>query len=228
MNRIVLTQIYKQFRSARNSRGSIFGSLRSGLIRPQINYSHDVLNIANLVFKKSEIVGIVGKNGSGKTTLLRIVSSIYPPTKGTIETQGHIVSLIGLRLGLRDRLTVTENIFLFSHLFHNPSPDTTAILCFADLQSYQNSYTYELSQGMLQRLALSIAFHANPDILLLDEVLEGSDEQFRRKAYKKIQAFAKAGATIIFTTHEPEIVSSLATRIITLEKGRIVSDKISK
>jgi ABC-type polysaccharide/polyol phosphate transport system ATPase subunit len=67
--------------------------------------------------RKGEIVGIIGENGSGKSTLLRVIAGIYRQDEGKIITNGKIISLINLRVGLQDRLTMKDNIFLVSSFF---------------------------------------------------------------------------------------------------------------
>ena len=76
-----------------------------------------VLDNISLNLKRGEVLGIIGDNSSGKTTLLRIISGIYQKDSGEIKTDGKILSLIGWGMGLKQRLTVKENIYLFGSLF---------------------------------------------------------------------------------------------------------------
>ncbi|MDP3027430.1 MAG: ATP-binding cassette domain-containing protein, partial [Nanoarchaeota archaeon] len=130
--------------------------------------------------EKGEIVGIIGENGSGKSTLLRVIAGIYDKDEGKIITRGKIISVINLRVGLQDRLTMKDNIYLCCSLFGLSQKDIkknfSLIVEFTELENFVNTKIYQFSEGMKQRLAFSIAIHCNPDILLLDEVFEVGDE----------------------------------------------------
>src|SRR5689334_10219817 len=77
----------------------------------------EVITEVSLEARRGEIIGITGKNGSGKTTLLSTIGGIYQPSSGSLYTNGHIISAIGFISGLKDRLTVEENIYLCCALY---------------------------------------------------------------------------------------------------------------
>ncbi|MGV8152510.1 MAG: ABC transporter ATP-binding protein [Candidatus Nanoarchaeia archaeon] len=183
-----------------------------------------VLDGVSFSVKKGEIFGIIGKNGSGKSTLLRILSGIYIG-KGEVHLEGKLVSLIGLGAGMQDRLTARENIFLVGSLFGMGQKDIqekfSSIIEFAELEEFVDTKLYQFSSGMLQRLAFSIAIHTNPDILLLDEVFEVGDEEFKKKSSEKIKELAKCGASVVFVSHELERIEKYCDRVLWLDKGKI-------
>ena len=139
--------------------------------------------------EKGEIVGIIGENGSGKSTLLRLIAGIYRQDEGSIIANGKIISVISLVIGLHPRLTLKDNIFLVGSFFGLSQKEIkekfNSIIEFAELENFVNTKIYQFSEGMKARLAFSIAIHCTPDILLLDEVFEVGDENFRKKSAEK-------------------------------------------
>jgi len=173
-----------------------------------------------------EVVGIVGENGSGKSTLLRIIAGIYDRDGGEVKTKGKIIPLINLNIGLMDRLTMEDNIYLCCGLFGLSRKETKrsfdSIVEFSELINFVNTKIYQFSEGMKQRLSFSIAVHCNPDILLLDEVFEVGDEDFKIKSANKIKDFVKSGVTVLLVSHELQLIERYCDRAIWLDKGSIV------
>jgi len=175
--------------------------------------------------EKGEIVGIIGENGSGKSTLLRTIAGIYKQDEGRIITNGKIISLINLVVGLHPRLTMKDNIFLVSSFFGLSQKEITqkfnSIVEFAELENFVNTKIYQFSEGMKARLAFSISIHCNPDILLLDEVFEVGDESFRKKSAEKIKELVKKGAIALLVSHNLNMIEKYCNKIILMEKGKI-------
>ena len=179
-----------------------------------------------------EIIGVIGENGSGKSTLLRIIAGIYDKSGGEVKTEGKIVSLINLYIGLRERLTMEDNIYMCSSLFGLSAKEAKkrfdSIVEFSELRDFVNTKIYQFSEGMKQRLAFSIAIHCDPDIFLIDEVFEVGDEEFKIKSVNKIKEFLGNGATVLLVTHELWMVEKYCNRAIRIDKGRIVKDGNSR
>ncbi|MEK6822760.1 MAG: ATP-binding cassette domain-containing protein, partial [Nanoarchaeota archaeon] len=114
-----------------------------------------------------EIVGLIGRNGSGKSTLLRVIAGIYRKDAGTVRTRGKVISIINLTVGLQDRLTVRDNVFLCCALFGLSTRQIRSrfgdIIAFSELAAYEDVKTYSLSEGMKQRLAFSMAVFMDAD-----------------------------------------------------------------
>ena len=176
----------------------------------------------------NEIIGIMGSNGSGKSTLLRTMAGIYKHDGGLIETNGKIVSLIGLVPGFKDRLTMRENIFLVGAFFELSAKEVkikfNSIVEFSGLEKFVETKLYQFSSGMMERLAFSIAVHAKPDILLLDEVFEVGDPDFKRKSALRIIELARGGCIVVLVSHNPDLVKKYCTRAIFMSKGRVIND----
>ena len=186
------------------------------------------LRDVSLTIRKGEKVGIIGPNGAGKTTLFNIITGITSPSKGSLYVKGKIVSLIELEAGFHPELTGEENIYL-NGLIMGMTKDKIAsnmkkIIDFADIGEFINSPMYTYSKGMTLRLGFSVAVHADPDILALDENISVGDEDFREKSLKKIQEFFKLKKTIIVSSHYLNYVRKSCDRTIWLDGGKIIMD----
>jgi ABC-type polysaccharide/polyol phosphate transport system ATPase subunit len=225
MERIIINNISKKFRIGCNRNTSFLAKTLSFFSGKEAKRTIDVLKNVSIKVNPGEIVGIIGDNGSGKSTLLRIIAGIYEPDSGEIIIRGKTVSLINLSAGLKERLTMKENIFLVSSLFGLSYSEIkkkfNSIVSFSELNSFLNTKLYQFSSGMLQRVAFSVAVHSNPDILLLDEVFEVGDENFRKKSAEKIKKLVTEGCSAILVSHDKEIIKKYCDRVVWLEEGKI-------
>ena len=175
--------------------------------------------------KKGEVLGIIGKNASGKTTLLRIIAGIMQPDSGEVHVRGSVTSLINLSVGLQPRLIVRDNVYLACALLGMSREEThqkfDAIITFGGLEKYVNMYPYQLSNGMNQRLAFSIAIHTEPEILLLDEVFSAGDIGFRKKATKAMRSLITSHVTVVMVSHDLNRIRKLCNHVIWLHEGSI-------
>lgn len=193
---------------------------------------HDitVLSDINIIIKKGEVVGIVGQNGAGKSTLLKMITGITSPTKGQIEINGKISSLLELGTGFNNDFTGLENIYLNSSFLQRTKVEIDAslqdIITFADIGDYINEPLKTYSSGMKARLAFAIAISVNPDILIIDEVLSVGDVFFREKCFRKFNEFKERGITILFVTHSMDQIVKHTTRAFMLHKGKLVWEGI--
>lgn len=182
----------------------------------------------HLTVQKGEKVGVVGPNGSGKTTLLKIIAGITAPTTGSVATHGSIVSLIDLEAGFHPDLTGFENIFLNGMVLGMTKRDIRrlipSIIRFADIGQFIDAPLFTYSEGMKLRLSFAVAVHANPDILILDESLSIGDENFQKKAMRRIEGLFQKGTTILVVSHWTEFIKTHCTRILLLHKGKIRAD----
>jgi ABC-type polysaccharide/polyol phosphate transport system ATPase subunit len=187
--------------------------------------SFTALNNINLTIYEGEKIGIIGANGSGKTTFLKIVSGISTPSKGKVFTHGKIVSLIDLSAGFHPDLTGHENIFLNGLVIGMSKNDIKSkyrqIIDFADIGGFIDAPLYTYSEGMKLRLAFSIAIHADPDILTLDEGVAAGDKWFRKKAEKRLKEFFKK-KTVLLVSHWTQILKENCQKFIIFEKGQIL------
>ncbi len=231
IERIIVKNLWKKFNIGVNSEQSILGRIISFLSGKEQRKEFSVLKDISFTAKSGEIIGIIGRNGAGKSTLLRVIAGIYPKDDGKIIINGKLVSVIGMDTGLDLRLSMRDNIFLCcSILGLNPQEikkKFNEIVKFTGLESFVDTKLYQFSSGMLSRLTFSIIVHSvasNPDILLLDEIFEVGDQDFKKKCEDKIRELTKQGAAVFITGHNEEILSKLCSRFIWIEKGKMIGD----
>ena len=181
------------------------------------------LKDVSLKVKKGESWGLIGTNGSGKSTLLKTISGILKPYKGTVTTKGSIAPLIELGAGFDGNLTGRENIYLngmvLGHSRKFMDEHFDEIVQFANLKKFLDSPIKNFSSGMKARLGFSVATVVNPDILIVDEVLEVGDYNFRRRCQERMQQMLAGGTTLLFVSHNIQTVKNLCDNAIWLDKG---------
>lgn len=196
-------------------------------------YSRDFYALKNISFniKKGESVGIIGKNGAGKSTLLKIITGVLNPTSGDVKVNGKIAALLELGAGFNIEMTGIENIYLNGALMGFTKEEINKkvddILEFADIGDfvYQPVKTY--SSGMLVRLAFAVQTQIRPDILIVDEALAVGDALFQKRCFQKINDLIAKGTTILFVSHDQEIIRTMTDRAIFLVNGEIKEQGLS-
>ncbi|WP_162343339.1 ABC transporter ATP-binding protein [Cyclobacterium salsum] len=175
---------------------------------------------------QGDILGIVGSNGSGKSTLLKILSRIVRPTSGTVRGKGKVNSLLEIGTGFNWDLTGRENIFISGYFLGMKKQEIQQcfdeIVAFSGVERFIDTPVKHYSSGMYMRLAFSVAAHLEPDILIVDEVLAVGDAEFQTKCLKKMEeASHLQGRTILFVSHDAQVVSNLCHKALWLDKGEI-------
>ncbi len=186
--------------------------------------------------KKGERLGVLGLNGAGKSTLLKIICGVYKPSEGSVTHKGVIAPLLELGAGFDQQYTGRENIFLYGSVLGYSKKyleeKYDEIVAFSELEKFIDVPLKNYSSGMKARLGFSIATIADPDILILDEVLSVGDAKFRKKSEKKIMDMFERGVTVIFVSHSLEQVQRLCDKAILLQKGTLIAEgdieKVSK
>ena len=176
--------------------------------------------------RQGEAVGIIGRNGAGKSTLLKLLSRITEPTKGRIELEGRVASLLEVGTGFHPELTGRENIFLNGAILGMRRAEIRKkfdeIVAFAEVEKFLDTPVKHYSSGMYMRLAFAVAAHLEPEILIVDEVLAVGDAAFQKKCLGKMQDVStKEGRTVLFVSHNMAAVRSLCSRSILLDGGKI-------
>lgn len=189
---------------------------------------------ASLEVEKGELIAVIGHNGAGKSTLLKILSSWLLPDSGHVLVDGinlknrlAVVRKIGFvpeTPNLFDFFTVGYNLRLFARLFQIPFQRIEEILKAFNLLPFRDNKVQVLSKGLKQRVSIGRTLLADPPVLLFDEPTSGIDFDMTKEIYRLLTEFHRAGKTIIFTSHRPEEIKTLATRIIVLHQGDMVFD----
>lgn len=199
---------------------------KSTLLGLQESFStNPVLYPLTLSINKSEVIGIIGRNGAGKSTLLKLISGILKPSTGTIELEGRVASLLELGSGFNPNFTGRENIYTYSRILDFSKSKITRemddIIEFSGLAEYIDKPLKTYSNGMVSRLAFTVATKVEPDIIIIDEALSVGDAQFRQKSFNKIKSLQQDGVTLIFCSHSLYQIELLCTKVIWLEKGHV-------
>ncbi len=187
-----------------------------------------VLDDINLNISKGETVALIGVNGSGKSTLLKLMTKIIYPTKGEINTNGKLTSLLELGAGFHPDFTGRENIYFNASIFGLTKKQIDErlddIIEFSELGDFIDNPVRTYSSGMYMRLAFSVAINVDADILLVDEILAVGDQHFQDKCIAKMKELQNEGKTMVFVTHSLGIVRDFCTRAVWLCDGKIKMD----
>lgn len=193
--------------------------------------THDKFNAVDDVsftVAEGEAIGLMGLNGSGKSTLLKLVSGVMRPDRGTMLTRGRIAGLIATGAGFDMNLTGRENLMLNAAILGMNRAETAAkfdeIVEFSELGKFLDTPVAYYSSGMKARLGFSVAIHVDSDIFIADEALAVGDRPFKRKCKLKMEEVRNSGCTIFYVSHAAGSVRSLCTRVLVLEKGRLMFD----
>jgi ABC-type polysaccharide/polyol phosphate transport system ATPase subunit len=172
-------------------------------------------------------LGIIGPNGSGKSTLLKLLAGIMKADSGDITLDGKLAQILELGIGFHADLTVRENATVYGVLMGIPrsrmKQRINSILDFADLVKFQDSKLSHLSSGMQVRLAFAIAVETEADIFLVDEALAVGDAEFQDKCLQRFKNFKKEGKTIIFASHNMNMLKNFCDNSLYLLRGEVKS-----
>jgi lipopolysaccharide transport system ATP-binding protein len=217
---------------SKSLRGAVSDALKRVLRRGD---GHDVqgqnvaaLRDVSLAIECGEAVGIIGPNGVGKSTTLKIIAGITEPTSGQVNVNGRVSALLELGAGFHPDLTGRENIYLNAAIIGMTRSEIEqrldAIVAFSELERFLDTPVKRYSSGMYCRLGFAVAAHADPDILLIDEVLAVGDAAFQTKCLNRMRELKEAGTTILFVSHALPRVRRLCERTILLHGGRVIVD----
>lgn len=180
----------------------------------------------NFEIKQGDAVGIIGKNGAGKSTLLKLLSRVTGPTTGQIKVKGRIASLLEVGTGFHPELSGRENIYLNGAILGMRKKEITRkldeIIDFSGVERYIDTPVKRYSSGMYVRLAFAVAAHLESEILIVDEVLAVGDAEFQKKCLGKMGDISKGqGRTILFVSHDLSAISTLTSKSILMNNGKL-------
>ncbi len=183
----------------------------------------------SLDIERGESVGLIGPNAAGKSTLLRIIAGIVAPTSGSVEVFGRVAAAIELGSGFHPELTGRENLWSLARLMGQPADAISRaqgeILSLAGLpEAALDQPMKRYSSGMRARLAFAVQVAFPAEIMIVDELLAVGDEHFRRVAVERLNELNRAGLTILFVSHELQLVEQLCGRVVRLDHGSVVDD----
>ena len=177
---------------------------------------------------KGEVLGIVGHNGAGKSVLLKLLSRITRPTEGYAKLHGQVSSMLEAGTSFHHELTGRENIRLSGAILgmrrNEIDERIDEIIAFSEVEEYLDTPVKRYSTGMILRLGFSVAAHLDTDIMLIDEILAVGDQSFKRRCVEKMRNAARSGKTVLFVSHDMEILKDISDRAILIREGSLVMD----
>jgi len=198
------------------------------MVAPKMVVPEEVwaLRDINLEVEKGECLGVIGNNGSGKSTLLAVIGGIITPTKGSVEVNGKLSTLLDLAVGMQMEMSGFDNIKILGGLLGLSDVEirdrTGGIVDFAELGPAMSRPVKTYSTGMAMRLGFAVALHVDFDVLIVDEVLAVGDSNFHRKCVNRLRDLhLNAGKTIVIASHGLGEIASVTDRLILLDKGEI-------
>jgi ABC-type polysaccharide/polyol phosphate transport system ATPase subunit len=175
-----------------------------------------------------EGVALIGPSGSGKTTLLRTMAGVLHPDRGRLKMDGRLASLLSIEAGLLPVLTGRENALLLGVLAGMTRSQARAALedvkGRSGLGSHFDRPVSSFSQGMRARLGFAVADSVDPEILLLDEVHEALDHEFRDIVEERAREILAAGGIIVAAGHDHPMLARLCNRAFLMSDGELAAD----
>ena len=182
------------------------------------------LSDINFELTAGDVLGVIGRNGAGKSTLLTLVGGVGLPDTGTVERSGRIGALLELGAGGHPDLTGRDNVLISGVIAGLSKKQVlgkmTDIVRFAELEAFIDSPLRTYSTGMQMRLAFSVIVHADPEILLVDEVLSVGDIAFQQKCLARIRYLRDNGCIVVLATHDLQQAVEICDRVLWLDEGR--------
>jgi ABC-2 type transport system ATP-binding protein len=193
----------------------------------------------SLSLRAGEILGILGPNGSGKTTTMKMILGVLKPDAGTIKVNGEDISkdpiAAKLKMGyvpetpqLYEFLTAIEYLDFVSEMYGVPLAERKErigqfVQAF-QLSGHENELMSGYSQGMRQKVAIISALVHRPEILVLDEALNGLDPRAAKLVKDILRQLAAEGVSMLFSTHVLEIAEALCDRVVIMYRGSIMAE----
>jgi lipopolysaccharide transport system ATP-binding protein len=178
--------------------------------------------------EKGQVLGIVGHNGAGKSVLLKLLSRITRPTEGEAWLRGRVGSMLEAGTSFHGELTGRENIRLSGAILGMRRSQIEArmdeIISFSEVEEYIDTPVKRFSTGMVLRLGFSVAAHLDTDIMLIDEVLAVGDQRFKQRCVDKMRSVAQSGKTVLFVSHDMDVLKQISDRAILVREGGLVMD----
>lgn len=208
---------------------------------------YEALKDVSFTVDPSEFVFLVGPSGAGKTTLLKFLIREDKPTTGDVlfgeqsivKLPGRKIPWLRRKIGmvfqdfkLLSRSTVYENVAMSLEVAGKPKNEIRELVPFmlekVGLIGKTDNFPRELSAGEAQRVAIARALVHEPDVFLADEPTGNLDSQNAWEIMDLIMQINEWGTTVIMATHDDRIVDKLKKRVIKIEDGHLVKDKVGK
>lgn len=197
-----------------------------------------VVDHVNIDIPEGEIVGLLGPNGAGKTTVINMILGLTKIDGGDITIFGKdniryaqevkkSIGIVPQELAIYDDLTAAENVTFFGRLYglrgRELQDRVQEALEFVGLDEKGKQVPKKFSGGMKRRLNIACAVVHKPKLIIMDEPTVGIDPQSRNHIMQSVRQVHENGTTILYTSHYMEEVEELCTRVLIMDKGRVIA-----
>ena len=184
----------------------------------------EALRGVSLSAARGELVAVIGPNGAGKTTLLTILAGITRPDAGTVSPGPRQVGWVPQQAALYGKLTVAENLRLFARLEKAPDAEAEVdrMLELTGLRERAGDQVAQLSGGNRQRVNIAIGLLGRQPVLVLDEPSAALDPRQRERVWEFVLTLARAGTTVLLSTHNIQEADRYAERVLVLADGELL------
>lgn len=207
---------------------------RSRVVTPALAHIRRVrasawgLRNVDLHLQPGEGIALVGPTGSGKTTLLRVLAGVIPPDEGSVDVRGRVSSLLATEAGVALQLTGRENAMLLAVLSGLSFAEARESMDFvgekARLEDAFDRPIHTYSEGMRARLHFAVIQAITPQMLLLDEVFEALDHEFRGLVADYARALRDRGGIVVAAGHDHPALDQICERAVWLDHGHVVRE----
>lgn len=221
------------------------GIIKIRNLKQEYGRGESVLKDINLEIKRSDFVAVIGQNGAGKTTLVKHLIGLLRPSSGKIlindqDISKQPISVLAQKVGyvfqnpdhqiFMDRVFKEVAFGLKNLGLSETEVETRTDKALKEVGIFhlKNEATMSLSKGHRQRLALASVLAMEPEILILDEPTTGQDYRESKQIMDLVAKLNRKGHTIIFITHDMQLVADYAKRVILMGKGEIIFDGTPK
>lgn len=212
----------------------------------QFNYKNkQILNELSFSIKEGDFCAIVGENGAGKSTLLQLIAKLIKPVSGSIDFlntplsnwhENELYKNMGYVFQNPEHQFINQTVYdevCFGIKLSGYSTEETErmvhhLLTDFDLLSDKWKNPFSLSGGQKRRLSVATILHSKPDLLLFDEPTFGQDAYTTSQFMRKVMHLNDKGATIVFVTHDMDLVDSYCNNVLVMQQGKIVYDGTPK
>jgi len=195
------------------------------------------VNQLSFTVRAGEVLGLVGPNGAGKTSTLRCIAGIIPASAGTVRIAGHNLTddPIAAKRALAffpdeprlfEYLTVRQHLNFVARIYGVRDHEALAgpLLAEFEIEDKADQLPGELSRGMKQKLAIACGLLHGPQVMFFDEPLTGLDPLGIRRMKDSIVQRARAGATIVLSSHLLHLLEEVCTHVLILKQGAKIAD----
>ena len=180
-----------------------------------------VLDDVTLAVEKGKIYGIIGRNGSGKTVLFKCICGLLNIDSGKIQADRTQLGVIIEEPGFLQQYSGKRNLQLLAGLYDKPHMDITEVMTLVGLKDAMNKKVGKYSMGMRQRLGIAQAIMEYQQILILDEPMNGLDNQGVKEMRELLMQLKEKGITILLASHNREDIEVLCDQVYEMDAGKL-------